>query len=72
MTCVLRDLLKLTKILRKNRFARGALELSSQEVKFELDSETQDPTDVAEYQMRETNRLVKFLLFVPSVSQACF
>jgi len=70
MTCVLRDLLKLTKILRKNRFARGALELSSQEVKFELDSETQDPTDVAEYQMRETNRLIEELMLLGNQSVA--
>ena len=29
------------------------------QVRFELDSETQDPTDVAEYQQRETNKLIE-------------
>ena len=28
-------------------------------MRFELDSETQDPTDVAEYQQRETNKLIE-------------
>ena len=32
------------------------------QVRFELDSETQDPTDVAEYQQRETNKLIEELL----------
>lgn len=60
----------LTKQLRKNRMDKGALELASQEVKFELDSETQDPTDVAEYKMRETNKLIEELMLLANQSVA--
>eukprot|EP00434_Breviolum_minutum_P022596 symbB.v1.2.019939.t1/scaffold1645.1/size107836/4 len=62
ITTSLRNLLKLTRQIRGRRVAKGALELASQEVRFELDSETQDPTDVAEYQQRETNKLIEELL----------
>mmetsp|Transcript_52747 Transcript_52747/g.118612 ORF Transcript_52747/g.118612 Transcript_52747/m.118612 type:complete len:340 (+) Transcript_52747:3-1022(+) len=48
----------------------GALELSSQEVRFELDSETSDPTDVAEYQLRETNKLIEELMLLANTSVA--
>ena len=67
-----RNLLKLTRQIRQRRVEKGALELASQEapiglgslthraqVRFELDSETQDPTDVSEYQTRETNKLIE-------------
>jgi exosome complex exonuclease DIS3/RRP44 len=37
----------------------GALSLASAEVRFMLDSETHDPLDVAAYEMRETNELVR-------------
>ncbi|CAJ1405351.1 unnamed protein product [Effrenium voratum] len=59
ITTSLRNLLRLTRIIRAKRVAAGALELASQEVRFELDSETQDPTDVAEYQQKETNKLIE-------------
>ncbi|CAE7935433.1 RRP44A [Symbiodinium sp. KB8] len=61
ITRILRTLLKLTRQIRARRVENGALELASQEVRFELDSETQDPTDVAEYQQRETNKLIEEL-----------
>ena len=47
LTKDLRMLNRVAKKMRKARFARGALTLSSPEVKFRLDSETSNPTDVA-------------------------
>jgi len=60
----LRNSIMLTGKIRKQRTDAGALELASQEVKFELDSETQDPTDVAEYQQRETNKMIEELMLL--------
>jgi len=70
LTKTLRILLKLTKKIRAGRTERGALELASQEMRFELDSETQDPTDVAEYQLRETNKLIEELMLLANQSVA--
>jgi len=70
VTVALRNLLKLTRIIRAGRMDRGALELASQEVRFQLDSETQDPTDVAEYQLRETNKLIEELMLLANNSVA--
>lgn len=70
ITTSLRNLLKLTRQIRGRRVAKGALELASQEVRFELDSETQDPTDVAEYQQRETNKLIEELMLLANQAVA--
>lgn len=70
ITSGLRLLLKITKKLHENRLKAGALTLASQEVKFELDSETQDPTDVAEYTMRETNKLIEELMLLANQAVA--
>ncbi len=51
ITLGLRRMNSLAKIMRKRRFDRGALALASPEVKFEMDSETLDPLDVAIYQV---------------------
>ena len=61
----LRLLNRIAKKLRADRFARGALTLASPEVKFQLDSETQNPSDVAMYELKEANALVE------EVSTAC-
>lgn len=54
----------LARILRKRRIAAGALTLASPEVKFVLDSESLNPTDVQSYQLFEANALVEeFMLF---------
>jgi exosome complex exonuclease DIS3/RRP44 len=48
----LRHLLSLAKKLRAGRVARGALQLASPEVKFDLaDDDTHDPIDVGVYQV---------------------
>ena len=54
ITVGLRQLNSLAKIMRARRFERGALALASPEVKFEMDSETLDPLDVAVYQVSPT------------------
>ncbi|KAF4669007.1 exosome catalytic subunit dis3 [Perkinsus chesapeaki] len=66
----IRRLLKAAMVIRKNRMSGGALELASQEVRFELDSETSDPTDVAEYTMKDTNRLVEEFMLLANSSVA--
>lgn len=54
----------LARILRQRRIAAGALTLASPEVKFVLDSESLNPTDVQAYQLFEANALVEeFMLF---------
>jgi hypothetical protein len=41
----------LSQILRRRRCDRGALQLASPEVKFKLETDTQDPMDVGMYQV---------------------
>lgn len=54
----------LARILRKRRIDAGALTLASPEVKFVLDSESLNPTDVQSYTLYEANALVEeFMLF---------
>ncbi|WPT12794.1 Exosome complex exonuclease RRP44-like protein A [Picochlorum sp. SENEW3] len=66
----LRIMNKIAKILRKKRMDRGALELASPEVKFEIDTETQDPLDVGMYQLRETNQMVEEMMLLANCSVA--
>ena len=47
----LRRMNAIAKILRRQRAERGALQLASPEVKFEIDTETHDPLDVGMYQV---------------------
>jgi len=70
LTVALRQLNSLAKNIREKRVERGALELASQEVKFELDSETQDPTDVAEYKTRDTNKMIEEFMLLANHSVA--
>ena len=46
-----------SQVLRARRYDAGALQLASPEVKFEIDNETHDPTDVGIYQVREGGAL---------------
>ena len=47
----LRRMNAVARILRQQRAERGALQLASPEVKFEIDTETHDPLDVGMYQV---------------------
>lgn len=49
MTKSLRGLMKIARVLRAKRMQAGALTLASPELKFKLDNESQNPTDVTEY-----------------------
>lgn len=51
ITVGLRTLLRIARVLRAARTARGALQLASPEVRFSIDQETHDPTDVSMYQV---------------------
>ncbi|KAL6993645.1 hypothetical protein U1Q18_011757, partial [Sarracenia purpurea var. burkii] len=44
-------------VMRQRRIDRGALTLVSAEVKFQIDTETQDPLDIGMYQIREANQM---------------
>lgn len=70
ITCNLRIMNSLAKQLRKARMDRGALELASPEVKFEIDTETQDPLDVGMYQLRETNQMVEEMMLLANCAVA--
>lgn len=60
----------LAKHLRRSRMEAGALELASPEVKFQIDTETHNPTDVAMYQIRDTNRMVEELMLLANIAVA--
>jgi exosome complex exonuclease DIS3/RRP44 len=59
---------KLARILRQRRIDMGALTLASPEVRFKLDSETQNPTDVAMYSLKESNALVEEWMLLANIT----
>ncbi|XP_008054148.1 exosome complex exonuclease RRP44 isoform X1 [Carlito syrichta] len=70
ITTSLRALNKLAKILKKRRIEKGALTLSSPEVRFHMDSETHDPVDLQTKELRETNSMVEEFMLLANVSVA--
>lgn len=66
----LRELGRIAKILRRKRMEAGALSLASPAVKFDIDRETLNPTDVEMYQLRETNALVEEYMLLANISVA--
>ncbi|CAM9204183.1 unnamed protein product [Ectocarpus fasciculatus] len=63
-----RRLNDLAKIFRKRRMDSGALTLASPEVRFVLDSESQNPTDVQMYALKETNALVEEFMLLANIT----
>eukprot|EP00903_Cladosiphon_okamuranus_P016114 g14871.t1 len=63
-----RRLNELAKIFRKRRMDAGALTLASPEVRFVLDSESQNPTDVQMYALKETNVLVEEFMLLANIT----
>ena len=63
-----RQLNKLARILRQRRIDMGALTLASQEVRFKLDQETQSPTDVTTYALKEANALVEEWMLLANIT----
>ena len=70
LTASLRTLNALAKKLKAARSASGALTLASPEVRFTLDSETSDPTDVGVYEHKEANSMVEEFMLLANISVA--
>nr|XP_020657498.1 exosome complex exonuclease RRP44 [Pogona vitticeps] len=70
ITTSLRGLNKLAKILKKHRIDKGALTLSSPEVRFHMDSETHDPIDLQTKELKETNSMVEEFMLLANISVA--
>jgi exosome complex exonuclease DIS3/RRP44 len=58
----------LARIFRSKRIAAGALTLASTEVKFSLDSESLNPTDIQAYSLYESNALVEEFMLLANVT----
>lgn len=61
-------LARIARILRKRRIEHGALTLASPEVRFRLDSETQNPTDVGAYALKEANAVVEEFMLLANIT----
>ncbi|KAJ7139526.1 RNB-domain-containing protein [Mycena epipterygia] len=71
LTIAIRLLNTLAQKLKAGRMAAGALNLASPEVKIHLDSsESSDPIDVEQKEMRETNSLVEEFMLLANISVA--
>lgn len=70
ITVSLRNLNKLAKILKQRRVTNGALTLASPEIRFEIDSETHDPIDLINKELKETNSLVEEFMLLANISVA--
>ncbi|KAH9834605.1 RNB-domain-containing protein [Rhodofomes roseus] len=71
LTKSIRLLNSLAQKLKANRMAAGALNLASPEVKIQLDSsESSDPIDVEQKELRETNSLVEEFMLLANISVA--
>ena len=71
LTESIRLLNDLARKLKAGRMAAGALNLASPEVKIQLDSsESSDPVDVEQKELRETNSLVEEFMLLANISVA--
>ncbi|KAG6808306.1 hypothetical protein H0H92_004576 [Tricholoma furcatifolium] len=71
LTVGIRLLNKLAQSLKAKRMAAGALNLASPEVKIHLDSsESSEPIDVEQKELRETNSLVEEFMLLANISVA--
>ncbi|XP_067116337.1 exosome complex exonuclease RRP44 [Osmerus mordax] len=70
ITKSLRGLNRLAKILKRQRIEKGALTLSSPEVRFHIDSETHDPIDLQAKELKETNSMVEEFMLLANISVA--
>lgn len=67
VTTGLMGLAEVAKVLRARRMSAGALILASPEVKFKISEARDEITDVAMYQVRETNRMVEEFMLLANV-----
>lgn len=70
LTLSLRGLLRIARVLRDRRVANGALTLASPELKFKLDNESQNPTDVSEYLHVDTHFMIEEFMLLANVAVA--
>ncbi|TSK17962.1 Exosome complex exonuclease RRP44 [Bagarius yarrelli] len=70
VTKSLRGLNKLARILKARRIEKGALTLSSPEVRFHIDSETHDPIDLQTKELKDTNSMVEEFMLLANISVA--
>jgi len=70
LTTSLRGLLKIARVLRERRIKSGALTLSSPELKFKLDADSQNPTDVTEYLHVDTHFMIEEFMLLANVAVA--
>jgi exosome complex exonuclease DIS3/RRP44 len=66
----LRGLLKIATVLRDRRMLGGALTLSSPEIKFKLDNESQNPTDVSEYKHVDAHYMIEEFMLLANIAVA--
>lgn len=70
VTCSLRRLNELAKLLKQRRTENGALTLASPEIRFEVDSETHDPIDLQTKVLKDTNSMVEEFMLLANISVA--
>lgn len=70
LTESIRQLNKFAKIFRQKRREAGSLTLSSPEVRFQLEHDSQDPVDVELKELKETNALVEEFMLLANISVA--
>lgn len=63
-------MLMIARVLRNRRFEAGALTLSSPEVKFKLDSDTQNPTEITEYKHVDTHFMIEEYMLLANIAVA--
>mgnify|MGYP000530385919 FL=1 len=66
----LRGLLKIATVLRDKRMLAGALTLSSPEIKFKLDNDSQNPTDVSEYKHVDAHYMIEEFMLLANIAVA--
>lgn len=70
LTKSIRNLNMLAKQLKSQRQEQGSLTLSSAEVRFQLEHDSQDPIDIELKQLTETNSLVEEFMLLANISVA--
>lgn len=70
LTESLRRLLKIATVLRDRRVEKGALTLASPEIKFKLDDNRENPTDVTEYKHVNTHFMIEEFMLLANIAVA--
>ncbi|KAI3651168.1 hypothetical protein MP228_004649 [Amoeboaphelidium protococcarum] len=70
LTQSIRQLNRFAKLFKQKRQEAGSLTLSSPEVRFQLERDTQDPVDVEMKELKETNALVEEFMLLANIAVA--